>query len=233
MSGKGYLAGRTTGNTTVGAATGDAGGSYGGLGASSRGASNAVYGDYADPDDWGSGGGPSRTSPGGGLVRIVADTFQLDGSVGANGIGPWWGTSGGAGGGVRVAVRTLSGTGYIGATGAHRGGGGRIAVYAEDFSGFNTGRITAFGGTGGAGTVFLRDTDEARGTLRIDRGGSGATFCGTPLGSPEMERVGDPRQRLDPRGVGSTGGTSHLVGDSRFTDHGSRLAVATGWFAPG
>ncbi len=49
VSGKGYLAGRTTGNTTVGGATGDAGGSYGGLGASSGGVSNRVYGDYADP----------------------------------------------------------------------------------------------------------------------------------------------------------------------------------------
>ena len=56
VTGKGYLPGYTTGNTTVGGAPAASGGSYGGLGASDRGATNAVYGDYADPDDWGSGG---------------------------------------------------------------------------------------------------------------------------------------------------------------------------------
>ena len=55
VSGKGYLPGRTTGNTTVGGATSSSGGSYGGVGGG--GAPNAVYGDYADPEDWGAGGG--------------------------------------------------------------------------------------------------------------------------------------------------------------------------------
>src|SRR5262249_18678532 len=44
VSGKGYLAGRTTGNTTTGGATGNAGGSYGGVGGAPRGTANAVYG---------------------------------------------------------------------------------------------------------------------------------------------------------------------------------------------
>ena len=57
VSGKGYRPGYTTGNTTVGGATGNSGGSYGGLGGVYGGASNAVYGDYADPNDWGSGSG--------------------------------------------------------------------------------------------------------------------------------------------------------------------------------
>ena len=85
VSGKGYLAGRTTGNTSVGAASGDAGGSYGGSGAGDgTGGTNAVYGDYADPDDWGSGsGGAFRgpSQPGGGLVRISATDLELDGQI--------------------------------------------------------------------------------------------------------------------------------------------------------
>jgi len=57
VTSKGYLPGRTTGNTTLGGATGHGGGSYGGRGASNNGSTNAVYGDYADPSDWGSGSG--------------------------------------------------------------------------------------------------------------------------------------------------------------------------------
>ncbi|HEU0011310.1 MAG TPA: hypothetical protein VFT34_15940, partial [Verrucomicrobiae bacterium] len=66
VSERGYLPGYTTGNTTVGGALGTAGGSYGGLGdVSMPGAAlgarvNAVYGDYADPNDWGSGSGVSE-----------------------------------------------------------------------------------------------------------------------------------------------------------------------------
>ena len=63
---------RTTGNTTVGAATGTAGGSYGGFGGagSSSGTPNAVYGDYADPDDWGAGNSltNNNSAAGGGMA---------------------------------------------------------------------------------------------------------------------------------------------------------------------
>ena len=131
---------------------------------------NAVYGDYADPDDWGSGGtiglGSSSTA-GGGLVRIVAATLQLDGQVLANGGGTNDG-GGGSGGGIYIAVTTLAGSGMISAAGGGSpwagGGGGRIAVYAGDLSGFNTAAITALGGvavaapvsfSGGAGTVLI------------------------------------------------------------------------------
>src|SRR5262249_34977035 len=51
------------------------------------------------------------------------------------------------------SIRAAGGSGNLG------GGGGRIAVYARDFSGFNTANITAPGGTGagggGAGTVWI------------------------------------------------------------------------------
>ena len=85
VSGKGYLAGRTSGNTTVGAATGRSGGSHGGQG---DGTTNKVYGDYADPNDWGSGSGTlNGGQPGGGLVRVTAATLLLDGKILANGLG--------------------------------------------------------------------------------------------------------------------------------------------------
>src|SRR5262249_21375136 len=73
VSGKGYLPGRTTGNTTAGAATGRSGASYGGLGRVQDGQTNSVYGDYADPDDWGSGGSDTA---GGGLVRLRAGSLR-------------------------------------------------------------------------------------------------------------------------------------------------------------
>jgi Bacterial pre-peptidase C-terminal domain/Bacterial Ig-like domain len=163
VSDKGFLAKRTTGNTTNGAATGQSGGSYGGLGGDYNGVANRVYGDYADPEDWGSGAGGDN--PGGGLVRIKAGTLQLDGLINASGRGCIH-TGGGAGGGVFVAVRKLFGTGSIIATGGNTcataggsGGGGRIAVYAEDMTGFDTKRISANGGAdgrvGASGSIFL------------------------------------------------------------------------------
>src|SRR5205823_2048126 len=105
VSGKGYLATRTTGNTTVGGATGTSGGSYGGRGGGPT--PNAVYGNYADPDDWGSGGGNQSGggSAGGGLVRLAAGTLVLDGQLLANGTLTSW--EGGSGGGIYVTVNTL------------------------------------------------------------------------------------------------------------------------------
>jgi len=166
VTGKGYLPGYTTGNTQQGGATADAGGSHGGLG--TPGGTNAVYDDYADPDDWGAGGAVGGGSnPGGGLVRIAAATMTLDGVVTADGDGAIdSGRGGGAGGGIRIDAGTLSGTGSIRAAGgaskvAGGGGGGRVAVYAVDFTGFDTTHITAPGGhstaypDGGSGSVYL------------------------------------------------------------------------------
>jgi len=76
---------------------------------------------------------------------------------------------GGSGGGIRIDVGSLSGTGAISANGSagvasggSGGGGGRVAIYYQDAAGFDlTTKVTAFGGTGsgapngGAGTVFL------------------------------------------------------------------------------
>ena len=192
VSGLGYLAGRTSGNTTVGAASGASGGSYGGLGGNHSGSANAVYGDYADPNDWGSGSSAGQGNAGGGLVRVTAGSLQLEGVLLANGSGSSSGS--GSGGGVYVAVNTLSGSGSIQAKGGSStygyggggGRGGRVAVYAGDWSGFNVGGITAPGGTGtagGAGTVYLKRSGDAVGTLVIDNSLSGGAAW-TPLGVP-------------------------------------------------
>jgi YD repeat-containing protein len=203
VSGKGYLPTRTSGNTTVGGATGTrSGGSHGGLGGVYNGSAPAVYGDYADPNDWGSGGSNTMygepSARGGGLVRLIADSLALDGAILADGqYGPEGG--GGAGGGIYISVTDLLGTGRVSAAGGNglfaAGGGGRVAVYAHDSAAFAADQITTFGGTvvrtdagpGGAGTVYLRDADEAWGTLIVDAG-SGGTGT-TPLGLPGETNV--------------------------------------------
>ena len=167
--GRGFLGGGKPGNPylqsynnsgmTVGfqrGSTGQSGGSYGGLGGSSSGSSNPVYGDFRDPNDPGSGGaalfGPAGS--GGGLIRIVAQTLQLDGMIKADGETPV-NYAGGSGGGIRIDVGTIRGTGQVTANGGAGqrdngggGGGGRIAIYYQDAAGFDLNRITAFGGTG-------------------------------------------------------------------------------------
>src|SRR5262249_22814845 len=145
---KGYLPGRTSGNTTSGGAGQFNGGSYGGRGGGDG--TNAPYGDYADPDDWGAGGGDG---PGGGLVRISVANLEPDGQILADAPVANYG---GAGGGIMVEVGTLSGGGLIRAGGGKGGvngfngiggGGGRVAVYAGDYSAFNSANIIAPGGT--------------------------------------------------------------------------------------
>ncbi|MFV1968111.1 MAG: Ig-like domain-containing protein [Pirellulaceae bacterium] len=171
---------------------------------SNPGSAGSVYGNYADPNELGGGAGfthSTTTGSGGGLVRIEAASLYLDGQIlsdGQRSQGPSGG-GGGAGGTIYVEVGFLTGSGsmharggngvgfvYYGSnTGGGGGGGGRVAVYASDSSGFDLQGVTATGGfgskggsfigaPGGAGTVYLRDTDEAVGTLIIDGSGGGA-----------------------------------------------------------
>jgi RHS repeat-associated protein len=162
VSGDGYLPGYTVGDTTQGGATGAAGGGYGGLGG---GASNATYGDYANPDELGSGAGTSGyAGSGGGLLQITAATAQIDGAIRANGGGGAQGyiDGGGSGGGILLNVGTLSGSGVIeadggaggtGWAGVGGGGGGRVAVYTWSANGMSlpTANVTANGGSASAG----------------------------------------------------------------------------------
>jgi hypothetical protein len=140
------------------------GGNYGG------GSVNAVYGDFMNPNEVGSGGGGESYDgnyyggSGGGLVRITAGTLTVNGSILADGGGSWY-RGGGSGGGVWLNVGTLSGEGTISAKGGNgmvgggtggAGGGGRIAIYYTDDTDF-TGSVIVEGGLSGTGTVSSRN----------------------------------------------------------------------------
>ncbi len=199
VTNEGYAPGYTTGNTTTGGATGASGGSYAGPGGifPTNTSSDAVYGSYALPDDWGS--GAAYAFAGGGLVQLQAQTLQLDGQIIADGGSPGGYAPAGSGGSILLDVGTLTGAGVISAAGGNgyygdttgslhvgSGGGGRIAVYARDMSGFNLANITAPGGSGassvsgGPGTVYLDNTTTSSTTLIVS-GVTGAGTADTPL----------------------------------------------------
>lgn len=206
VSGHGYVHGRTLGNTTQGAAREDAAGSYGGLGhaaTSTNHQANAAYGDYRNPHELGSGGGwisGANGGSGGGLIRVTAETLQLDGVLRANGGD---GSTGGSGGGIRLDVGTLTGGGSISAAGGNptafweyaAGGGGRIAIYYRDVTHFDLDNsVSAPSGIsrpttnprigGGPGTVYLAQSGGPS-LLRIDNDGipaGNASSLGSALG---------------------------------------------------
>ncbi|MBI3001180.1 MAG: RHS repeat protein [Deltaproteobacteria bacterium] len=198
VTGRGFLGGMQPGNPFAGSgmtigfqrgSTGTSGGSYGGLGGPSVvGSSNPVYGDFRDPNDPGSGGATdinAAAGNGGGLIRIVAQTLQLNGSIIANGDGSDR-VGGGSGGGIRIDVATLQGTGVIRSNGGNGlsagGGGGRIAVYYQNVVGFDLTRVTAFGGVSnaGAGTIYLQPGGET-GELVVDNNSVIAPSLSTPI----------------------------------------------------
>jgi RHS repeat-associated protein len=214
VSARGFLGAGQNGNPfesagmTVGFQSGSngfSGGSYGGFGASGGGtppSPNPVYGDFRNPNEPGSGGAGAPSAGrnggnGGGLVRIVADTINLDGQIVAN--GGSFSTNccegGGSGGGIRIDVGTLSGTGVIGANGGNGstsgggGGGGRVAIYYQNITGFSLNNVTAFGESGinvpnpngGAGTFYLQGPGREGGELVVDNGNISAASQSTQI----------------------------------------------------
>ena len=188
--------------------SGNSGGSHGGRGQEYNGTSCPTYGDVFCPTNLGSGGygTASLIRRGGGMLRITADLLELDGELRANGTpGYYLQTSqstavyrgGGSGGSILLEVGTLSGSGSISANGGdlnsfgRSGGGGRVAVYYDDASGFSLDTIQAAGGVNaGAGTVYLKDRDEPLGTLVLDnRDTDSDAAIPTPL-SVGSNRVG-------------------------------------------
>ena len=192
-------------------ATSNSGGSYGGLGGvrSSAYVTNATYGDYRQPVDFGTGGDSASGTPydtrGGGALKLVADELMLDGYIYAYGSYNVW-SGGGSGGSVWLDVGVLRGTGAINANGisggssdstTSGGGGGRIAIYYTDASGFDlTGRVVAYGGIGrtngqqgGAGTIYLKAANSAVGTLQIASPSYIAASAYTPLPGTYTEAV--------------------------------------------
>jgi len=206
VSERGYLAaqssgnlgqiGRTLGNTSVGGSLRRNGGSYGGLGGfgSAEAFANEVYGSFRDPAEVGSGGGSDsgRAGPGGGLVRIVAQSVVLDGQILANGgSGSTFG-GGGSGGGIKLATGTLTGTGVIHAYGGDAGsnsgggGGGRVAIYHTNTSPFDFAQVQVVGGflglrQGTPGTLYIQSAAEPLGRLLVDALGTNISESFTPL----------------------------------------------------
>ncbi|MFP4281114.1 MAG: RHS repeat-associated core domain-containing protein [Opitutales bacterium] len=174
------------------------GGSHGGLGyyQNDPDAVPATYGSVSQPLKVGLGGGwNEHEAYGGGVVRmIVHDTLTNNGRIGANGgvlvwnrpidqvggwiqLGTYFASAGGAGGSVWIETGVLEGSGLIEANGdGHIGGpgagsgGGRVALYYEDASGFDlahnvrvlpTLEFSDGKGRPGEGTVYLEDTSTA------------------------------------------------------------------------
>jgi hypothetical protein len=140
---------------------GFSGGSYSGNGAAGGGtppSPNPVYGDFRNPNEPGSGGQVFC------LPAALAVTTVAWFESGPVRLTKWPDTGqrrkfstnccegGGSGGGIRIDVGTLSGTGGISARvetlpAAAAEGGGRIAIYYQNLTGFGLSNVTAFGGT--------------------------------------------------------------------------------------
>lgn len=221
VSGRGYPGGNRRGNgqwagLTLGLANGSgrrAGGSHGGLGGSgdAEGVVAEIYGDYAQPNAPGAGGGSDSAEggAGGGVLNLRTDTLNLAGDILANGAdGNRYG-GGGAGGSLRLIVGNLVGSGRIQAQGgtagsqAGAGGGGRIALYYAASSGSaldNLSAISQLGAhsAGAPGTLYLQRTNAAG--LVIIRGQGRETPA--PVGNPtdrllvDLARVSASRLRF-------------------------------------
>ncbi|GAX59558.1 chromosome segregation ATPases [Candidatus Scalindua japonica] len=148
---------------------------------------------YSIPNELGSGAGQFGTS-GGGLARIVAGSISMDGGIYSYGSdsGSSVLAGAGSGGGIYIEAETIMGSGEIIADGGNSvngrgGGGGRVAVYYNDTSGFNMNNIRAYGGNGvsssdgGAGTVYLKSSTQVNGDLVVDNNNLVTSGFSTPL----------------------------------------------------
>ena len=240
VSGRGFTGstggyGRTWPNSGNGSYNG-AGGSHGGRGGAhdTLGDSAATYGSVFDPNTPGGSGGYysngtcNPCNAGGGIARIEARAFTLDGKLLANGeLTANRGT--GAGGSIRVDAQTLTGAGEIHADGAPAyhaaGGGGRIAVYYQTL-GIPRARITAAGGlyannatrTGAAGTVFLKSSTQPSGDLIVDNAGR-ATNRLTTLPSAGYRTVTSGGASFLSDSAAQFLGPDHLRGLYAFVNH--------------
>src|SRR5690554_2319587 len=157
-------------------------GSHAGLGSYN---SNASYGSTTAPYTLGT---ASRTTAdtkignGGGALKLTVNQLQLNGYLRANGTS--YSSYGAAGGSIWVDANQLSGAGKIQANAgapsgnAYTGGGGRIAVYANNFTDFNISQIEATNGlaagdkravgyVGGVGTVHIENKTTGKKTLKL------------------------------------------------------------------
>ena len=192
VSGKGYQDvvngfARTWPFTFTGGSYQSSGGSHGGEGGHGGDPYAATYGSLFDPNEPGGAGaegGTAIANQGGGIVRIKAQTLNVDGTILANGVwGGIVGAAAGAGGSVRIDAGTLTGAGAIHADGGTSGGfstfgggGGRVAIYTTNMT-LPRASVTAAGGPNGAaaGTVLFRSGAQLYGDLVVDNAGHATT----------------------------------------------------------
>jgi len=117
---------------------------------------------------------PTLPGNGGGVVRIVADSVDLEGSILADGNPPAV-TQGGAGSGGAIYIRagTLVGAGSVsasGGTGNAVGAGSRSSAVGGVFGHGprHGGSVPGTGIYGGAGTIYRRSPAEQYGELIVD-----------------------------------------------------------------
>jgi len=195
----------------------DAGGSHGarGTGWYSDDPVGEVYDSVYSPIYAGSGGsldddGSGNGRYGGGILRVAAAEIVLDGQVlghgsDSNNIGG----PAGAGGTLVIETGQLSGTGVISAQGGYArscgstnnvgsGGGGRIAIYADQLVGFDpVTQIFSIGnakyscswsayGWAGSGTIYVKTLSDTYGRLYLD------TYQGTTtnVGLTDLPELG-------------------------------------------
>lgn len=231
----------------------DAGGSHGGTGVrwNGNGPGGEVYDSVYLPDLAGGGGardqdGSGDGRPGGGVARLVVGALTLDGEIRARGSSGATDDSrpAGAGGSVMIDAGTIRGSGSIDASGgstkaccssnqAGAGGGGRIALYADQLEGFDAGTQTrVLGGTrrnnngamsvagvAGAGTVYVRvgpttvGTATA-GTLIVDNGEENGADRRGPVTLLPPLGIGSVLA-IEPQATGA-GMDAWLTGDNPF-----------------
>ena len=160
---------------------GNTGGSHIGRGGNCCNAvSGATFGSVYRPQEVGAGG--DYNGIGGGVVRIDAGTFQLDGHIVARGQTRSDGR-GGAGGSIWITTAKIGGTGSIDARGGGgregSGGGGAIAVEYTDASSsvppwtHNTGEAYYdINRHGGAGSTYIKRAGSKYGDLYVDNDGA-------------------------------------------------------------
>ena len=187
VSGKGFAA--NTSAPGVAASQRDAGGSHGGIGVtdSHAGPAGPVFDSVYVPHLSGGGGSYTNGGAGGGVLTIDAGTLVLEGALLAKGI-DGCANGAGAGGSVLVRADVVQGAGSIDASGGGlatgcnsntgAGGGGRVAIYANDFDGFDpAAQVRAYGGWtwsvakfAAPGTILSKLASQEHGTLLIDAG---------------------------------------------------------------
>jgi hypothetical protein len=210
LSGRGY-AGGTTSNSGETApnvsppAGRTAGGGHGGNGTVGYDSlpAAAVYDSLYLPALPGGGGGRTDGNnwggAGGGVVYLTVGTLQIDGQIRARGVpgAPSYYAGSGAGGTILIEAQVLAGGGVLDVSGGSYqkaggdwggpGGGGRIAIYAGDVSGYNLAGAKAGGGRrifangnvemcAAPGTIYVAGAAAHQGELILD----GDTVVATP-----------------------------------------------------